>query len=67
VLAGRITQFDAADGLGWIELDDGRQIRFSLTHCGYMRPDVGKRVRVYGLESGFGGKLRASLLEPEEP
>ena len=57
----------AWENIKFDQLDDGREVRFSLTQCGYMRPDVSKRVRVYGLESGFGGKLKAALLEPEEP
>jgi hypothetical protein len=64
---GQIIAFDPADGLGWVRLDDGRQVRFSLTACGYMRPEVGKRVRVLGLAPGFQGKPKAAFLEPEEP
>ncbi len=64
--AGQIIAYDAADGLGWVRLDDGREVRFSLTACGYMRPEVGKRVRVLGLAEGFEGKPKAAFLEPDE-
>mgnify|MGYP003934234075 CR=1 FL=1 len=63
---GVITDFDAADGLGWIRLDDGRRVRFSLTACGYLRPRPGMRVRVMGLTEGFAGRLKASLIEESE-
>jgi len=67
LLAGKITTYDGADGLGTIRLDDGREIRFSLTACGYMRPAEGKRVKVLGLTEGFGGRPKATLVEPENP
>ena len=65
VLYGEITSYNAADGLGTIKLDDGRDIRFSLTACGYMRPDIGKRVRVISLTEGFAGRPKATLVEPD--
>ena len=43
MMTGEIVSYDAADGLGVVRLDDGREIRFTLTACGYMRPQVGKR------------------------
>jgi hypothetical protein len=64
---GQIIEFDAMDGLGWIQLDDGRRVRFSLTACGYLRPALGLRVRVMGLHEGYGGQLRASFLEEQGP
>jgi hypothetical protein len=64
--AGQIVEFDPEDGLGWVRLDDGRRVRFSLTACGYMRPDIGKRVRVLGLMPGFQGNPKAAFLEPED-
>ena len=65
MITGEIISYDAADGLGVVRLDDGREIRFTLTACGYMRPEVGKRVRVMSLTEGFGGRPKATLLEPE--
>ncbi|NMB75529.1 MAG: hypothetical protein GYA21_10425 [Myxococcales bacterium] len=65
MLYGRITKFDAADGLGTVILDDGREIRFSLTACGYFRPEVGKKVRVISLTEGYGGQPKATLIEPD--
>ncbi len=62
---GKIQSFNAADGLGTIQLDDGRLIRFSLTACGYMRPEVGKAVRVVSLTEGYAGRSKATLVEPE--
>jgi hypothetical protein len=66
MMTGEIISYDAADGLGIVRLDDGREIRFTLTACGYMRPEVGKRVRVLSLTEGFEGRSKATLLEPEE-
>jgi len=65
MMTGEIISYDAADGLGVVRLDDGREIRFTLTACGYMRPEVGKRVRVLSLTEGFEGRSKATLLEPE--
>jgi hypothetical protein len=62
---GEIISYDAADGLGIVRLDDGREVRFTLTACGYMRPEVGKRVRVLSLTEGFEGREKATLLQPE--
>lgn len=66
MMTGEIISYDAADGLGIVRLDDGREIRFTLTACGYMRPEVGKRVRVMSLTEGFEGRPKATLLGPEE-
>ena len=66
MITGEIISYDAADGLGIVRLDDGREIRFTLTACGYMRPEIGKRVRVLSLTEGFEGRPKATLLEPEE-
>lgn len=65
MMTGEIISYDAADGLGIVRLDDGREIRFTLTACGYMRPEVGKRVRVMSLTEGFEGRPKATLLEAE--
>jgi hypothetical protein len=65
MITGEIISYDAADGLGIVRLDDGREIRFTLTACGYMRPEVGKRVRVISLTDGYEGRPKATLLEPE--
>jgi hypothetical protein len=65
MMTGEIISYDAADGLGIVRLDDGREIRFTLTACGYMRPEVGKRVRVLSLTEGFEGRPKATMLEPE--
>ena len=56
---GTVLSFDAADSLGWIELDDGRRVRFGLTACKRLSPTPGLRVRVTGLRDE-GGKLKAS-------
>ena len=64
---GTITEYDAVDGLGWIQLDDGRAVRFSLTACGYLRPETGLRVRVLGLTEGYQGALKAAFVEEVEP
>jgi hypothetical protein len=66
MMTGEIISYDAADGLGIVRLDDGREIRFTLTACGYMRPEVGKRVRVMSLTEGFEGRPKATLLGPED-
>ncbi|MBN2496837.1 MAG: hypothetical protein JXR96_19760 [Deltaproteobacteria bacterium] len=63
---GVITDYDPADGLGWIRTDEGQDVRFSLTACGYTRPEVGLRVRILGLTEGFGGNPKATLIEPLE-
>jgi hypothetical protein len=65
MMTGEIISYDAADGLGVVRLEDGREIRFTLTACGYMRPEVGKRVRVLSLTEGFEGRPKATMLEPE--
>ena len=65
MMTGEIISYDAADGLGIVRLDDGREIRFTLTACGYLRPEVGKRVRVLSLTEGFEGRPKATMLEPE--
>lgn len=65
MMTGEIISYDAADGLGIVRLDDGREIRFTLTACGYMRPEVGKKVRVLSLTEGFEGRPKATMLEPE--
>ena len=67
MLCGEIITYDGADGLGTIRLDDGREIRFSLTACGYMRPATGMRVKVMSLTEGFEGRPKATLVEPESP
>jgi cold shock CspA family protein len=66
VMTGKISSYNAVDGLGIVRLDDGREIRLTLTACGYMRPEVGKRVRVLSLTEGFEGRPKATLLQPEE-
>lgn len=60
---GTIRTFDAADGLGWIDLEDGREIRFGLTACKGFVPTVGHKVRVGGLQEAF-GRLKATSVEP---
>lgn len=60
---GTIRSFDAADGLGWIELDDHQQIRFGLRACKGFPPVVGARVRVGGVQE-VRGKLKATSVEP---
>jgi cold shock CspA family protein len=65
MMTGEIISYDAADGLGVVRLEDGREVRFTLTACGYMRPEVGKKVRVLSLTEGFEGRPKATMLEPE--
>jgi hypothetical protein len=63
VLRGKIHSFDAVDGLGFIELDDGRRVRFALRHLQlYGPPEAGKPVIVDSLEEGYGGQLRATVV-----
>ncbi|MFN0063097.1 MAG: hypothetical protein ACKVPX_11350 [Myxococcaceae bacterium] len=61
-MEGLIQSFDGADGLGWIDLDDGRRVRFGLTACKGFAPTVGTRVRVGGVQELM-GKLKATSLE----
>lgn len=60
---GRIREFDAADGLGWIDLDDGRAVRFGLSACAAFVPAAGMRVDVDQLEERR-GVLRAAVVRP---
>jgi hypothetical protein len=62
-MKGTIRTFDAADGLGWIDLDDGREVRFGLTACKGLVPAAGHTVRVGGLYEAF-GRLKATSVEP---
>ena len=64
MITGEIIDFDGADGLGFILLDDGRKIRFTMTSCGYMKPEVGKRVQIVSLEKGYQGQLKATFIQP---
>jgi hypothetical protein len=61
---GRIREFDAADGLGWIDLDDGRAARFGLTACAAFVPAPGMRVDADQLEERR-GVLRAAAVRSE--
>lgn len=63
-MLGRIREFDAADGLGWIDLDDGRAARFGLTACAAFVPAPGMRVDADQLEERR-GVLRAAVIRPE--
>jgi hypothetical protein len=49
---GTVRSFDAVDSLGWIVLDDGREVRFGLTACKRLSPTPGLRVRVELREEG---------------
>jgi hypothetical protein len=61
---GTITSFDAADALGWIDLDDGRRIRFGMSACKGFVPSVGARVRVGDdLQALPGNELKARSVE----
>lgn len=63
-----IATFDFADGIGTLDLDDGRQATFSQRSWdGFAkhRPREGMRVVVLRLEEGFRGRLRAVSLEPD--
>lgn len=61
---GTITRFDAADGLGEIQLHDGTVVRFGGTACRDFRGPIaiGLAVRVEGIAPGFGGRLRAATV-----
>jgi hypothetical protein len=61
---GRIREFDAADGLGWIDLDDGRAARFGLTACVAFVPAPGMRVDADQLEERR-DVLRAAVVRPK--
>jgi hypothetical protein len=63
-LRGVVRSFDAADGLGWLDLDDGREIRLGLTACHSFVPLAGVRVLVVGLEERA-GRMRALRVEPD--
>ena len=63
-MLGRIREFDAADGLGWIDLDDGRTARFSLTACAAFVPAPGMRVDADQLDERRGA-LRAAVVRPQ--
>ena len=57
---GKIVSFDGADGLGTIELEDGRRIRFGLRDCAFA-PVPGLAVDVPEVVPGIlKGQLRAS-------
>jgi hypothetical protein len=64
-LPGTIRSYDAADCLGTIVLDDGREVRFGLSACKFVAPHAGARVRVAEVIPGFGGRLRATRIDPE--
>ncbi|MFO0547475.1 MAG: hypothetical protein U0271_03750 [Polyangiaceae bacterium] len=60
--AGTIQRFDATDGLGDIQLDDGTVVRFgmsSLREFGAVLPTAGLRVLVGETAPGLRGVLRA--------
>ncbi|MBO6934895.1 MAG: hypothetical protein JJ863_07965 [Deltaproteobacteria bacterium] len=62
-MKGVILSFDGADGLGTIELEDGRQCRFGMSACHAFDPDPGTEVRVGELQD-VRGALRAKDLHP---
>jgi hypothetical protein len=63
VLRGEILSFDPVDGLGVIELEDGRQVRFSMRHLQLAgAPLPGKAVIVDDIEPGYAGQLRATVV-----
>ncbi len=63
-MKGTIQSFDGADGLGTIELEDGRQCRFGMSACKKVDPVPGTRVLVDDLSQARGslhaGKVRAA-------
>ena len=63
-LNGIIQQYDPSDGLGWIQLDDGRNARFALANCRDVQPRLGMRVTVDGVVDSPSGKARAALVAP---
>ena len=66
-LPGRILEFDTADGLGWISLDDGARVRFGHRAIGphpELASQPGARVRVIGTEAGHGGVRKAVRVVP---
>lgn len=63
MLRGTIVAFDPADGLGTIELEDGRRVRFAMRHLHLEgAPLPGKEVLVDDLEHGYAGQLRATAV-----
>lgn len=62
-MKGVIRSFDGADGLGVIELEDGRECRFGMSACDGLDPDPGTEVIVDELAEARGA-LRARALRP---
>ena len=62
-MRGTIRSFDGADGLGWIDLDDGTAMRFGLSACNALVPSAGMRVDVLSAEKR-GNVLRATSVQP---
>ncbi len=63
MLRGTIASFDPTDGLGTIELEDGRRVRFAMRHLHLEgAPLPGKEVLVDDLEEGYAGQLRATAV-----
>jgi hypothetical protein len=58
-LPGVIESFSQADAVGSIRLDDGREVRFGRSACGF-EPIAGTRVEVFGTTPGFRGALKAT-------
>lgn len=62
---GTIVEFDPADALGWIELDQGGRVRFGATSLrGIASVAVGTRVVVQGTKPGHKGVPKAVAVVP---
>lgn len=62
---GTIVDFDPADALGWIELDQGGRVRFGATSLrGFDSVTIGTRVVVHGTKPGHKDVLKAVAVVP---
>lgn len=66
-MRGRIVSYSGADGLGDVELEDGRVVRFGLAQCGTLAPIPGLAVEVPEVVPGrIRHQLRASRVLPAD-
>ena len=61
--SGSIAEFDAADSIGTLVLEDGTRVRFGATACKGFLPVVGARVRVVEAQPHPRHGLRAKRVE----
>lgn len=62
MLRGKVLSFDAADGLGAILLEDGREVRFGMSALrgSLARPEPGQLVVVDDVAPGLAGRIKAT-------